>query len=116
MAETLLLEDVLANARERVTMLRMEGHAHQALSIERVLDEVRTAPDMRQYLEWLDEPDAALYSGRAVATLARHFVSLEKRFLARWHNGRRQYRRQALEHRGNPEAAKRRGAEVAQSA
>lgn len=109
----MLLDEVLANAAERANMLKMEGQEKQAISIENVISEVKKADDMRQYLDWLDEEDAALYTGRQKSTLARHFAAMEKRHLARWHNGRRQYRRQALPHRGNAEAARRSGAEAA---
>lgn len=107
------LEDVLADARERAAILRSEGHGLQARSIEQLCDEVKSARDMRMYLDWLDEPDAALYAGREAVTLRRHFAALESRDMARWHNGRRQYRRQALDHRGNAEQARAAGERAA---
>ena len=107
------LEQQIADARERAQVLRLEGHNLQAATLERFLDQVIEADDMRFYLDWLDEGDAALYSGREPITLRRHFAAMELRYMARWHNGRRQYRRQALDHRGNPEAARVRGQEAA---
>lgn len=109
------LEQAIADARERAQVLRAEGHGLQALTLERFLDEMSDTDDMRMYLDWLYESDAALYSGREPITLRRHFAALEARHMARWHNGRRQYRRQALDHHGNPSLERAKGREAARA-
>lgn len=105
------LDQALADFRGEAATLRQHGQGPQALSIETVCDVVSEC--MRDYLTWLDEDDASLYTGRHQDTLARHFRELEARGMARWHRGRRQYRRQGLTHRGNAEAARAAGARAA---
>jgi hypothetical protein len=101
------IEDVLANAAERTTMLRSEGHPVEAASIERVTEEVRTA--LGEYLTWLSESDAVLYTNRSAEYLRSRFPALEERGLARWVGRQRYFRRCALEHRGNADAARQAG-------
>src|SRR4051812_1262527 len=99
------LDQVLADARQEVTILKANGNKLQAKTLERFAD--RVAESMVDYLTWLPEDRAMLYSGLKAPALRSRFPSLEERGLAKWdESGRRRlYRRQGLEHRGNLEAA-----------
>ena len=103
------LDTLLADARQEVTVLRSNGNKLQAKTLERFADKV--AEVMADYLTWLSEDRATLYSGLKVPALRARFPSLEARGLAKWdESGRRRlYRRQGLEHRGNAEAAREEG-------
>lgn len=102
------LERVLADWRERANTLRMTNHGHDAALIEKVLDHlVSTLPE---YLVWLSEGEAMMYEGRRTPDALRtRFIELEARGLAKWDGRRRLYRRIALRHQGNPEAAREAG-------
>jgi len=103
------LEQVLADAREEAAVLRSHSHKAQAESIERVCAAVAEA--MPDYLHWMTEAEAELYTGLKTAALRARFHALEERGLAKWDHDRRRrmYRRIGLEHRGNAEAAKQAG-------
>jgi hypothetical protein len=107
------LDQVLADARQEVVILRSNGNKLQAKTLERFAD--RVAASMVDYLTWLPEDRATLYSGLKAPALRSRFPSLELRGLAKWDEGgrRRLYRRQALEHRGNAEAAREAGRRAA---
>jgi hypothetical protein len=109
------LEQVLADAREEANVLRVHSHRAQAESIDKVCAAVATM--MADYLTWLNEADAELYTGLKTPALRARFASLQQRGLAKWDHERRQrmYRRVALEHRGNNEAAREAGRRAAQS-
>lgn len=112
--EKLAPEEVIANLHERVTMLRAEGHPIQAQSMARAIEElVATLPE---YLTWLTEGEAVLYTGRSVQYLRARFGAWAARGMARWDPARpriRQFRRCVLEHRGNADAARELGRRVA---
>lgn len=110
----LAIEEILANAAERATMLRSEGHPVQAQSIERITSEVRAA--LGEFLTWVSEPDAITYTGRSVEYLRGRFGAWKERGLAEWRGPVRFYRRAVLEHRGNVEAMKARGERAARRA
>ena len=101
------LEQVLADAAERVTHLRIEGHPVQAASVERLAGEIREA--LKEYLGWLDESAAVLYTGRSKEYLRIRFPALMDRGLAEWRGRVRYFRRCCLEHRGNADAARQAG-------
>lgn len=103
------LDQVIADAREEAVILKSHGHRAQAATLLRFADKV--AESMLDYLTWLTEDRATLYSGLKVPALRSRFPSLEQRDLAKWdETGRRRlYRRIALEHRGNAEAAREAG-------
>lgn len=104
------LEQVLADAAERVTHLKIEGHPVQAASLERLVEEVRNAEGMSEYLTWLDEGAAMLYEGRRThESLRLRFPALLDRQMAKWVGKVRYFRRCALEHRGNADAARQAG-------
>ena len=56
------LEVVIADLREEATILRTNGHAAQASTLTRALDEVVLSA--REFLEWISEGEAKLRSGR----------------------------------------------------
>lgn len=97
------LEHVLEEALKEAAVLRQHGHTEQAKTLERMAEKVRASA--AEYLDWLSEQNARLYTGRSERWLRSRFLDWEPRGLARWHHGRRQYRRIILEHRGNAEAA-----------
>ena len=105
------LEDVLADAAERATMLRIEGHPVQASAIERVTADTRSA--LSEYLTWLSESEAELYTGRRQDYLRARFARWQERGLAEWRGKVRYFRRCVLEHRGNADAAKAAGQRAA---
>ena len=107
------VEQVLADARERVTALRFEGHPIQAASVARVVEDVAAA--LTEYLTTLSEAEAMLYTGRKADYLRALFAAWEARGLAMWDEPRRQrrFRRCVLEHRGNAEAARAAGERAA---
>ena len=107
------IEQVLADARERVATLRYEGHPIQAASVARVVDDVTEA--LHEYLTTLSESEAMLYTGRKEDYLRARFGAWEARGLAMWDaSGRhRRFRRCVLEHRGNAEAARAAGERAA---
>lgn len=108
---TTRIEQVLADAAERATMLRVEGHPVQAQSIERLAAEVRAA--LSEFLDWMPESAAALYTGRSPQYLRERFGRWSERGLAEFRGTERYYRRCALEHRGNADAAREAGRRVA---
>lgn len=97
------LEQTLADLRERVTLLRMEGHPVQAASLERAIEAVRDA--LPEYLAFLSEAEAVTYTGRSLDYLRGRFGGWYARGLAEWRGKARVYRRCALEHRGNADLA-----------
>ena len=103
------LDQVLADARQEVVILRANGNKLQAKTLERFADLV--AESMVDYLTWLTEERATLYTGLKAPALRRRFPALEERGLAKWDNqGRRRlYRQIGLNHRGNIEAAREEG-------
>jgi len=100
---TVSLEEVLQEAEAEAIVLRQHGHLDQAKTLERMIQKVRASA--AEYLEWMSEEDATLYTGRNVRWLRSRFAAWERRGHARWHHARRQYRRIILEHRGNAESA-----------
>lgn len=103
------LEDVIADAREDVEVLRRSGNAGQAEYVEKLLDAVYAASE--DYVTWLSESDALLKSGLAERTLRRRFRELVDCGLARYNNHRgREYRACAVPSRPNLAAARARGA------
>ena len=101
------LEQALADMRGQAGVLRFHGHHDQA----RALDEFasRIAEATPEYRTWLTESEAVDYTARSVEYLRNRFSGWAARGLARLSGGKRQYRRMALEHRGNIEAAREAG-------
>lgn len=98
------LDQVLTDAKEQASILRFHGHHDQAAALEKFV--ARVEGSAAEYLAWLTEPEAVLYSGRTVEWLRGRFAGWEARGLARYEHRRRHYRRIVLEHRGNADAAR----------
>ena len=107
-------EDVVADLRERVTLLRMEGHPIQASSMERALDQVLET--LGEFTAWLSEGEATGYTGRSAEYLRARFGRWAERGLAKFEGRTRWYRRCVLEHRGNVAAAREAGRRAAREA
>lgn len=105
------LEQTLADLRERVTMLRVEGHPVQAASVERAIEQLVAC--LPEYLVLLSEGDAVTYTGRSPAYLRARFGAWHSRGLAEWKGRVRYYRRCVLEHRGNADIAREAGRRAA---
>ena len=99
-----MIEDVLANVAERITMLRVEGHPVQAASLDRAVAEMRA--ELPEYLTWLSEAEAMTYTGRKADYLRARFAGWKAREMAEWKGKMRYFRRCVLEHRGNTDAAR----------
>jgi hypothetical protein len=109
------LTQVLTDARGEAAVLRSHGHVLQAESIEKLVEAV--AKSMEDYLTLLTETEAMLFTGRKQPYLRDRFWEWQRRGLAVWdeQHHRRLYRRLALEHRGNAEAARQAGREAVRS-
>ena len=85
------LEQVLADLREEATILRANGHAAQAATLLRAVQQVADAcPD---YLRWLSEAEAVLRSGKSAAWLRARYPEWEQMGHARApRRGVREYR------------------------
>jgi NAD-specific glutamate dehydrogenase len=101
------LDQILTDKRGDAQVLRLHGHHDQARAIEEFVEEV--AAVTAEYRTWLTEREASEYTARSTEWLRARFTGLEQRDLARMVNGKRHYRRLALEHRGNAEAAREAG-------
>ena len=108
------LNQVLTDAREQAQVLRYHGHQAQARVLEEFAD--RVAESAAEFLVWVSEPEAQLYTGRSVEYLRGRFAGWEARGLARREKRQRYYRRIILEHRGNAEAARAAGQRAARGA
>jgi hypothetical protein len=108
------LGQLLADLRGEAAVLRSHGQGAQARTLEAACDRVQDC--MVDYLAELTEGEAALYTGRTTATVRGWFPALEARGLARLRNHRRLYRRMALDHRGNAEAARAAGQRAVEGA
>ena len=101
------LDQVLADARGELPILRKHGQHHVADAIERLCDEVSEAA--APFLTWLSEAEAQLQSDHAAAWLRRRFPQWERMGLARWHPNRptqRQYLRVAVPRSRNLDAVR----------
>lgn len=97
------LEQVLADAKGEVPLLRKRGAHLVADAIEELADAVTVSAE--DYLTWLSEMKAELRSGKSARWLRSQFPAWEREGHARWHNGERQYRRLIVPQRANPIAA-----------
>lgn len=87
---TQTLEQVLADARGELPILRRRGAGQVADAIEDLCNQVARAAE--PFITWLSETDAHLYSGRAIATLRRHFPRWLAEDKARWNPHKRRER------------------------
>jgi hypothetical protein len=107
------LEDTISEARARALVLKVEGHGAQAAAIERVCTEIERARGFEEYLCWLPEDEAVIYTNRTVEFLRARFGHWEQRSLAQLVGRTRFYRRCALESRAPNQAAFTAGRHVA---
>ena len=84
------LDQVLAETRAEAAVLRHNGHAAQAATMERLADQVQTAA--LDYLTWLTDDQARSRSGRTIAWMRAQFPRWEAQGLARRDGRRRLYR------------------------
>jgi hypothetical protein len=104
------LEQVLAEWEGKAAVLASTRHAHDAELIEQVCQSVRASA--QDYLTWLSEPEAKLYSGHAVEWLRARFSVWEAQGLATRDGRRRRYRLIALPRRANLDRARRQAREA----
>ena len=98
------LEEVLANWHDRSNTLRVVGDTHTSALIDKIVADVERAERAR--LTWLNDVEAALYSGLTIEALHRRFPRMADHGDARWSlRGRRerQYRESALPRRKDRE-------------
>lgn len=94
------LAQVLADERGQAATLRAKGFAREADIADGILDRVKAAAE--DYLTWLGEGDAELWSGLRPRTLRRRFRELLDARNARYNDrGQREYRAAALPRRAN---------------
>lgn len=86
------LDQVIADNRGELAVLRKHGQRELAEAIERVLEEVAEAS--APFTVWLSEGEAQLRSGKSRQWLRVRFAAWERQGLARWNPHRpteRQY-------------------------
>lgn len=102
---TVTLEQVLADARGELPILRKHGAGQVADAIETLCDQVSRAAEA--YLTWLSEPEAAIVSGKSRDWLRHRFARWERDGHARIapnNKRQRQYRLVILPKRYDREA------------
>ena len=98
------LETVLADWREKASVLRGVKHTHDAELIDAICDEVaRSAED---YLRFVSEPDAMLRSGKSADWLRARFSEWEQQGHAEMRKRVRYYRAVVVPRRPDLEAAR----------
>lgn len=97
------LAQVLADAREEAAVLRRNGAAFSIDRVEQFCDAVAAAAE--DYLRFLPEPRARLYSGRSVAWLRARFAGWAEQGHAERRKGVRYYRVVVLPRRPDTDAA-----------
>lgn len=108
------LEQVLADLRGEAQVLRANGHAAQAESMERVCEKVAGAAE--DYLRFISESDARLRSGWSVARLKARFPEWQRQGHAEMRGRERQYRLVVIPQRVNQSAVKAAGRKAGESA
>jgi hypothetical protein len=83
------LDQVIADARGQAAVLRTYGAGDVADALERLCEQVAEAA--APFLEYQNEQEAMLSSGRSQAWLRTRFPEWERRGLARMVRGRREY-------------------------
>lgn len=77
-----LLEQVLADARGELPVLRKHGQDAIADAIARLCDEIAEAAE--PFTRWLSEKEAVLGSDHAAPWFRQRFAAWERQGLARW--------------------------------
>ena len=111
---TRLLEQVLADWRERASTARYLRDDRTAETVEKLCGEVQEAA--HEYLTWMTERDAVLRSDRSITWLRSRFVEWEREGHARRDGRRRLYRMLIVPRRANVEDARRAGHEAGRAA
>lgn len=107
------LEQVLADARGELPVLRRRNGSWSAKDIEEFIDRVAAATE--EWTTWLSEGDAAVRSGLTPTTLRGRFEGLRRDGHARLNGRARQYRACAIPRRTNLTNAAARGREAARA-
>jgi hypothetical protein len=97
------LEQVLADVRGELPILRKHKQDALADALERLCKDVANAAE--EYLLFVSETDAQLRTGRSLRWLRARFPEWERAGHGRWRSGHRQYRLLILPQRANPQAA-----------
>lgn len=97
------LEQVLADERGELAVLRRNGLGTEADNRERILDRVARAAE--DFLVWLSEDDAILRAGHQRAWFRRRFTEWAGQGHARLRRGQREYRRLLVPQRAHVSAA-----------
>ena len=101
------LETVLADWREKASVLRGVKHAHDAELIDAICDDVARAAE--DYMRFLSESDAMLRSGKSAAWLRARFHEWSEQGHAERRKGVRYYRALVVPRRPDLEAAREMG-------
>lgn len=105
------LEQVIADRRESANHAGWLGHAHDAELIRSVLDEVEEAAE--DYLRWLSEAEAKLWTGHVTRWLRARYAELEPDGNAKTEHGKRFFRAICLPRRVNADQARAAGRRAA---
>lgn len=92
-----MIEDVLSRWQDEAAVLERHGHADEGAALRRRAVEVSEA--MPDYLRWLTESEAVLWSSRSLPWLRRQYPEWEAAGYAR-REGRHRYYRSAILPRG----------------
>jgi hypothetical protein len=101
------LETVLADWREKASVLRGVKHAHDAELIDAICDEVARAAE--DYMRFLSETDAMLRSGKSAEWLRSRFPEWSSQGHAEKRKSVRYYRALVVPRRPDLEAAREQG-------
>lgn len=91
------LEQVLADAHEKVATLRSFGHPETAVAVEQILERIRATPEIRSVVIFHDEKGAAMLSQRSAAWFRARFTAWEARGLAKRAGRTRMYAEAVIE-------------------
>jgi hypothetical protein len=105
------VEQVIADRRESANHAGWLGHAHDAELIRAILDEIEQAAE--DYLTWLSEAEAKLWTGHRVQWLRARYAELEPDGNAKTERGTRFYRAICLPRRVNADEARAAGRRAA---
>lgn len=98
------LDQILADRRGEIALLRRRGAGPVADALEELIDEVaRVTEDFRRFLS---EPDAEIRSGKRTRWLRARFAEWSAQGNARIRNGQREYRMLVIPQRAHLERAR----------
>lgn len=105
------LREVLADEVGQAAVLEHNGHEHDGRLIRRIVTRVSEAA--HEYLNFLNEPEAMLRTGKSERQMRRLYAELEPRGHAKKLGAMRYYRECMLEPRANLSAAREAGRRAA---